>query len=281
MPPEQKVSILFCAILLFSCLFGTEWRIPINLYPTSAETIYPGILYFGECDGATDYYDWGIDIAEPVPPPTGFSACFTIEDSLIQSLREDYRATVSPGTAASYLWQLAFRDESGESVSIAWEADSFPYEIAYPVYMQFIVSDTVPENSEWESAISITDIESIFISCSDKVFFRYRDFTRVYETTDNQSTFTINVFPNPVRTTCKIVYSLNPQRERSIIDAVSGIYSLTIFDNSGRTVYQNDAGLAGIVNVDMSLFPAGEYHLVFFDKHSQKTVYRKNLLLIK
>ncbi len=200
-------SKIFKSIVItstFAFLFAQQWRVPVIFHPTSSGTRYPFTLFFGTKDGASEYYDPFLDIPEPIFPPSGFVAYF-IGDTLMPYLREDYRPVDVPGEpAATQLWQLSFRDTAGTFVSVVWEADSFPFTIVYPIYMQFLVADHIPDAAEWSSASTIAESESIYVSCSQSVFFCYRDITRIEENIEVPQNINVVVSPNPFNSSCKI-----------------------------------------------------------------------------
>ncbi len=227
-PKFIVISIIFS---IFTISFCTDWRIGLTLYPTSLDSAYIYRLYFGQRFNATDEYDPFVDVAMPPPPPDGFFP-YIHGDSIISSLREDYRSDES----WNCLWQLSFIDEPGESVSVVWESDSFPFTIEPPIYMQYIVSDTIPADSDWDSANSIADVESVFVSCEQSVFFKFRNYTAIKENYARPSDFLFNVFPNPFNSSCEITIS----DSRGLVRQT--LMYIAIYDLRGNMVFTNTVG---------------------------------------
>ncbi len=198
------------ALLVSTVVSGTEWCVPIRFRPTSLDSDYTYIYYFGERYSATDGYDAFIDLALPVLPPDGFTPYFEIEDTLMSFLREDYRAVSTPGEGhVDYLWQLSFQGEDGESTWAIWFADSFPFVPDYPIYMHFIVSDAIPDSAMWEEAETIFDDERVFVSVDESVFFRYWDRTGISGKSLLIKSIGIDIAPNPFNSRCCIALSGN------------------------------------------------------------------------
>ncbi|MCD6418906.1 T9SS type A sorting domain-containing protein [bacterium] len=224
MKVRAQIYVLM-AILLFSALSHcTDWRIGLTLYPTSLDTAYMYPLYFGQRADATDQFDPFLDVAAPPPPPAGFFP-YIHGDDLIPTLLEDYRSEDS----WDCLWQLSFRDDPGESVWVIWESDSFPFTIEYPIFMQYMISTDIPADSDWDSASSIDEAESIFVSCEQSVFFRFRDLTGVKEKTNLPENFDVKIYPNPFNSYVKI----------KVYHACDKKFSIKIFDLSGKPVFSS------------------------------------------
>ena len=256
-----------------------EWRMPLKFYPTSLGTLYHFINYIGMMDGASDGYDDGIDIALP-PPIDFFFPYFHISDTLLlpgmSYLREDYRATDAPGEpAADEIWRLSFIDNPGESVSVVWEVDSFPYDIEYPIFMQFIVADTVPDEEDWLDADAITDIESVYISCERSIFFRYRDVSAIQENIISPSQMEITISPNPFNSSCYISFKAPKTNEVNIeiVDIYGRINQKMRFD-----AFDSRKNAMGEIVWDASHLSSGIYFLVVStESHTES----KQLILIK
>lgn len=256
-----------------------EWRMPLKFYPTSLGTLYHFTNYIGMMDGASDGYDDGIDIALP-PPIDFFFPYFYISDTLLfpgmSYLREDYRATDTPGEpAADEIWRLLFLDVPGESVSVVWEVDSFPYDIEYPIFMQFIVADTIPDEEDWLDASAITEVESIYISCEYSIFFRYRDVSAIRGNVASPSRMEVIVSPNPFNSFCRISFKAPNASEVhiKIMDIYGRIANKMRFDTSG-----NRKNAIGEIVYDASHLPSGIYFLVVSTGSSMES---KQLILIK
>ncbi|RKZ34666.1 hypothetical protein DRQ33_01705, partial [bacterium] len=162
--------------------YCTEWRVPVRFRPTSLDTDYHYIYYFGEREGATDEYDPFIDVPIPMEPPDSIFFPYFVGDTtgdvVMPYLREDYRAITEPGDGhINYVWQLSFRDVSDESVWVFWEPDSFPYIPEYPLYMHYIIAEEPPDSESWLTATPISEQESVFISVNQSIFFKYWDRT--------------------------------------------------------------------------------------------------------
>ena len=250
------ITTIILTIILSTSLWGTEWRIPVRFRPTSLDTIYHYIYYFGERENATDNYDPFIDLAIPIAPPEDeFFPYFegdTTYDPPMPYFREDYRTVSEPGDGhVSYLWQLSFRDEPDESVWVIWEQDSFPHSpIEYPLYMHFIVSDAVPESVMWETATPITEQDSTFISVMQTVFFKYWDRTKIFEQPEIPENFEIKISPNPFNQFCRI----SSQGHESQISYV------TIHDISGHCIAEFK-------------MPDGEKEIIWYAENMNTGVY--------
>jgi len=207
----ENVTSILIFLYAVALLSGTEWRIPVRFNPTSLDTYYHYTYYFGEHEGATDDYDPFIDLAIPIEPPEGFFPYFvgdTVGDTIMPYLREDYRADVDTGIGhIDYVWQLSFRDDPGESTFVIWDADSFPYTPEYPLYMHFIVSETIPDNIDWLTSTPITEQETIFVSLEQSVFFKYWDRTGIREFQRVPEKIMLSAYPNPFNSSCKITIS--------------------------------------------------------------------------
>ncbi len=246
---------------------ATEWRVPVRLYPTSLDTVYPVTLYFGMRSDATEGFDPFVDVAEPVFPPEGFVAYF-VGDSIMPYLREDYRPSDVPGdSAADQLWQLAFRAGEGESTWVAWDADSFPFDIEYPIFMQYLVADSIPPQELWDTAPAITEGESIFVDCASFVFFRYRDITFVRDASLPKVAALLAAHPNPFNACCTF-----------LLDAPeAGV--LIVFDLAGREVASFAvAGGRSEVVWDASALPGGVYVAEFA---SGRAAARATIVLVR
>ena len=212
-----KIATILITIS-YSCFAG--WRIPVRFYPSSMDSIFPVTLYFGVDTCATNGYDPFIDIAVPVPPVSGFFPYFE-GDSAAKYLWVDLRAETDTGRPVSHLWRLRFRDEPGESVCVVWEADSFPYSIGYPRFFQFVVSDTFPPDSVWDTAASIDDLDSICVPCESSIYFLYRDITHISESNSDGTNLRLTICPNPFNEECTITIN-SPEPKKLVILALDG-----------------------------------------------------------
>jgi len=259
-------------LLVSTAVSGTEWCVPIRFRPTSLDSDYTYIYYFGERSGATDGYDAFIDLALPVLPPDGFTPYFTIEDTFMSFLREDYRTISTPGEGhVNYIWQLSFQGEDDESTCVIWTADSFPYVPEYPIYMHFIVAEAIPDSTMWEETETIFDDESVLVSVDESVFFRYWDRTGISEKTLLMKSIGINIAPNPFNSICYVGFSGKILKQYLI--------PVKIFNLVGQCVAEFEiSGSNRMITWDASQMNAGIYLLrAEFDE----VIIEKKMLLIK
>ncbi len=251
----KSMQILIMGITVVSMLFG-QWQIPVKLYPTSEDSVYYPKLYFGQAVGASDSFDPFIDELAPPPPMFGFYAYFQGDST--SGLIKDFRANIDTGIAVLNLWQLRFRDEAGESVWVVWDADSFPYSLTFPRFFKFIVSDSIPDDIMWETATSITATDSIFVAVEKSVFFRYRDWTRIFEPPSLPQNLYIEIIPNPFNSSCRI----------SLVGVTN--VDIAIIDISGRLV--DEVFVKGSIIFYPNSIPGGLYFAIIKGSNYTKPI---------
>ncbi len=218
---KHRILALLVLTALAAEVYGVEWRMPVRFRPDSFDTIYYAYTYFiGTRTGATNAYDAFIDV--PLPPfPIDEFTPYIAGDELVTLLRESYYSPSDAGIGrTAYDWQIGFNFSTEESLWVIWQADSFPYSVGYPIYFAYVISSASPESTIWNTAPNVSAVESLRISCTDKIFIRYWDRTKIRENQQTLPTLDVNVFPNPFNELCNIQLSGFDNGHISIHDAL-------------------------------------------------------------